>query len=89
MNPLRWLAVLLLPLAALAAELPRLDLGGVREENIMIPMRDGTRLSAYVYLPTGAGPWPVVFEQRYAVITGAASVKELLPWRRTGTSRPA
>jgi hypothetical protein len=54
-----------------------LDLGGVREEHIMIPMRDGTRLSAYVYRPAGNGPWPVVFEQRYAVITGAASRKEL------------
>ncbi|MSU49583.1 MAG: CocE/NonD family hydrolase [Opitutus sp.] len=40
-------------------------------------MRDGTRLSGYVYFPTGNGPWPVLFEQRYAVITGTASRREL------------
>jgi predicted acyl esterase len=77
MNFFRLLAFLVFPLTAFAAELPPLDLGGVREEHMMIPMRDGTRLSAYVYRPQGAGPWPVVFEQRYAVITGTASRKEL------------
>ncbi|HSH93562.1 MAG TPA: CocE/NonD family hydrolase [Roseimicrobium sp.] len=60
-----------------AAPLPPLDLAGIREEHIMIPMRDGVKLSAYVYFPPGAGPWPVIFEQRYAVITNAASRKEL------------
>ena len=66
-------------LTSLAADtpLPKMDLGGVCEEHIMIPMRDSTRLSAYVYFPPGQGPWPVVFEQRYAVITGAGSRKEL------------
>lgn len=59
------------------AGLTPLDLGGVREQHIMIPMRDGVRLSAYVYLPEGKGPWPVIFEQRYAVITNAGSRKEL------------
>ena len=77
MNPLRLLAGLILPLAVAAAELPPLDLGAVQEEHRMIPMRDGTRLSAYVYRPRTGGPWPVVFEQRYAVITGAASRREL------------
>lgn len=77
MNFFRLLAFLVFPLTAFAAELPPLDLGGVREEHMMIPMRDGTRLSAYVYRPQSAGPWPVVFEQRYAVITGTASRKEL------------
>lgn len=43
----------------------------------MIPMRDGTRLSAYVYFPIGDGPWPVVFEQRYADLTRASSRQEL------------
>jgi predicted acyl esterase len=38
-----------------AAEDP-VDLGGVREEHVMIPMRDGKRLSAYLYFPPGAGP---------------------------------
>jgi len=66
-----------MPSLAADTALPALDLGGVREAHIMIPMRDGTRLSAYVYFPPGQGPWPVVFEQRYAVITSAGSRKEL------------
>ena len=37
-----------------------------RETRRMIPMRDGKHLSAYVYVPPGQGPWPVLFEQRYA-----------------------
>jgi putative CocE/NonD family hydrolase len=41
----------------------------------MIPMRDGVRLSAYLYLPPGDGPWPVLFEQRYADLRGAATRK--------------
>ncbi len=36
-----------------AAPLP--DFNGVREEHLMIPMRDGKRLSAYVYFPDGRG----------------------------------
>jgi predicted acyl esterase len=36
--------------AVFAAQEP-LDLQGVREEHIMIPMRDGIHLSAYVYFP--------------------------------------
>jgi len=67
-----------------AAALSPLDLGGVREEHLWIPMRDGCRLSAYVYFPAGPGPWPVVFEQRYAVITGADSRKELAALARNG-----
>jgi len=43
-----------------------LDLGSVTEEHVMIPMRDGVRLSAYLYFPEGDGPWPVLYEQRYA-----------------------
>jgi len=39
---------------------------GVVETHEMIPMRDGIRLSAYRYTPPGAGPWPVLLEQRYA-----------------------
>ena len=57
---------------AVAAE-EELDLGGVREQHEMIPMRDGQRLSAYVYLPPGEGPWPVLFEQRYADIRGTGT----------------
>ena len=45
---------------------PAVKLGDVREEQVMIPMRDGKRLSSYVYFPKGEGPWPAIFEQRYA-----------------------
>jgi predicted acyl esterase len=43
-----------------------LDFGDVREEHVMVPMRDGVKLSVYLYTPEGKGPWPVIFEQRYA-----------------------
>ncbi|QDT32611.1 CocE/NonD family hydrolase [Thalassoglobus polymorphus] len=47
-----------------------LNLGGVNEQHVMVPMRDGKRLSVYLYLPEGDGPWPVLFEQRYASLRG-------------------
>lgn len=62
------LSVLLFPVTCLNAQEP--DLGDVTEEHVMIPMRDGKRLSSYIYTPTGNGPWPVVFEQRYASLRG-------------------
>ena len=49
-----------------AAAADPVDLGGVIETHEMIPMRDGVRLSAYIYTPPGQGPWPVLLEQRYA-----------------------
>lgn len=52
------------------AQEPDEKIGTVTERHAMIPMRDGKRLSAYLYLPEGKGPWPVVFEQRYADIRG-------------------
>src|SRR5512137_1730741 len=58
-----------------AVELPKLDFGSVREEHIMIPMRDGKRLSAYVFFPKGEGKFPAIFEQRYADISSAGSRK--------------
>lgn len=45
---------------------PPVDLGGIIERHVMIPMRDGVKLSAYLYVPPGEGPWPVLLEQRYA-----------------------
>ena len=47
---------------------------GVREEHVMIPMRDGIGLSAYLFFPESAeGRWPAVFEQRYASLTGLST----------------
>jgi len=51
------------------------DLGSVTEKHVMIPMRDGQRLSAYLYFPKGKGPWPAIFEQRYADLRGVATRK--------------
>jgi predicted acyl esterase len=51
------------------------DLESITERHEMIPMRDGKRLSAYLYFPPGDGPWPVVFEQRYADLRGAGTRK--------------
>ena len=43
-----------------------IDWGGVTEKHEMIPMRDGVKLSAFIYTPPGQGPWPLLLEQRYA-----------------------
>lgn len=45
----------------------------VSRQHVQIPMRDGVLLSAYVYAPPGAGPWPAVFEQRYASLEGKST----------------
>jgi hypothetical protein len=63
-----WLALcgfLFAETVANAAEQP-VELGEVTEKHEMVPMRDGTRLSTYLYIPPGKGPWPVIYEQRYA-----------------------
>ncbi|HJT75669.1 MAG TPA: CocE/NonD family hydrolase [Gemmataceae bacterium] len=68
----RWFLLLLaLPVGpqALAAP-PAADLGGVTEKHVLVPMRDGKKLSVYLYFPAGAGPWPVLYEQRYADLRG-------------------
>ncbi len=69
---LRLLSVLLIPLSIKAAA-PKLDLGDITEKHEMIPMRDGKRLSAYLYFPEGKGPWPVIFQQRYARINATGT----------------
>lgn len=66
-------AVAAFPAAALSQE--RIDLGTVTEKHVMIPMRDGKKLSAYLYFPKGDGPWPVLYEQRYADLRPAGTRK--------------
>lgn len=45
----------------------------VRHEHVMVPMRDGVRLSMYLCFPPGEGPWPVLYQQRYSDLSGAGS----------------
>ncbi|MEY4483753.1 MAG: Cocaine esterase, partial [Verrucomicrobiota bacterium] len=80
----RFLFLLLLGATCAGAALPKLDLNGVREAQVMIPMRDGKCLSAYLYSPEGEGKWPAVFEQRYADITGAGTRKSAADIARNG-----
>ena len=61
-------------LLAFTASLQAQSAFTLREE--MIPMRDGRRLSAYLYFPNGDGKWPAVFQQRYADITGTGTRKQ-------------
>lgn len=75
------LPVLLAPSAALSK---KLDLGGVHEKHVMVPMRDGTKLSTYLYIPAGAGPWPVIYEQRYAPIRADRTRLESAGFARKG-----
>jgi len=57
------------------ANAPAIDLGPVTESHVMVPMRDGVRLSTYLYMPKGSGPWPVLYEQRYADLRSVGSRK--------------
>jgi len=70
MGTVRLLAVFLSTLLLATGPTPAaeddVDLGSVTEKHLMVPMRDGVRLSAYLYLPKGRGPWSTLFEQRYA-----------------------
>ena len=59
-------SLLVLGAAGSTTAAPKVNLGDVREEHVMVPMRDGVRLSVYLYVPPGAGKWPCIFEQRYA-----------------------
>ena len=64
------LLLVLLTQGSIAAGMTAKDDGSVAEQHVMIPMRDGKHLSAWLYFPSGPGPWPVVFEQRYADLRG-------------------
>jgi uncharacterized protein len=52
-----------------------IDISPITEQHVMMPMRDGTKLSTYIYIPPGKGPWPVLYEQRYSDQRGASSRK--------------
>ena len=66
-----------------AADAPP-DFGKVTEKHMMIPTRDGKRLSAYLYFPESPGPWPVIFEQRYADISGVGTRKAAAKMAESG-----
>ncbi len=70
------LAVILLVAQFVRAAETSVDLGPVIEKHELVPMRDGKRLSTYLYFPRGNGPWPVLYEQRYAELGSAASRKD-------------
>lgn len=76
--------VVVLTITSVHADEPSLDLGNVTEKHEMIPMRDGVRLSAYLYFPPGEGPWPVLLEQRYADTRGAATRQSMAKLARGG-----
>ncbi len=72
---MRLSVLLLLLVASVAVAQPPVDLGTIAEKHEMVPMRDGTKLSVYLYFPPGKGPWPVLLEQRYADLTAPATRK--------------
>lgn len=51
--------------AAVTQVYAAVDLGAVTETHLMVPMRDGMKLSMYLYTPPGKGPWPVLYEELY------------------------
>jgi putative CocE/NonD family hydrolase len=73
MRALALTVLLALPLPAGAQ--PPVDFGPVNERHVWVPMRDGTKLSVYLYHPPGKGPWPALLEQRYADLTAPATRK--------------
>ena len=58
-----------------------LPIGVASDTGLCRLLRDGVRLSVYLYFPPGKGPWPVLYEQRYADITGAGTRKALRAWQ--------
>lgn len=71
-------------LAVGAQEPKQPDFPGVTETHVMIPMRDGTHLSAYLYRPRQDGKWPVIFEQRYAPLTALSTRKNAAEMAQRG-----
>lgn len=75
LRPLLILAGMLVVGTVRSADEPAIDLGSVTETRVMVPMRDGVRLSTYLYTPKGDGPWPVLYEQRYADLKAESTRK--------------
>jgi uncharacterized protein len=50
-----------------------LNAQAMTEQHVMVPMRDGVRLSVYLYIPDGTGPWAVLYEQRYSDVNVESS----------------
>ena len=46
---------------------------GIVEEHILLPMRDGVRLSCYLTRPAEGGPWPVLYQQRYSDVSSVGA----------------
>ena len=63
---MRWCFLLFAILVGSGDVVGQSELEDVRENHVMVPMRDGVRLSTYIYFPKGEGKWPCIFEQRYA-----------------------
>lgn len=76
----------LIPLVSAAENAEAIDFGQVREVHQLIPMRDGISLSAYLYFPGEAteGPWPVIFEQRYASLRAKGTRESVADLARGG-----
>ena len=70
--------------AAAPKPMPPISLDGVVEERLMIPMRDGVRLSGWVIRPKGEGKWPALFEQRHADNTSTSIRKAAAEVARAG-----
>src|SRR5690242_5819171 len=68
---------LLLPVLSLIGGVALLA-QSVIERHEMVPMTDGTKLSVYLFIPEGKGPWPVLYEQRYSDVTVASSRKNYI-----------
>ncbi len=83
-RPIFLLTFLATATIAFSKPLSPLDLAGVREQQVMIPMRDGVHLSAWLYLPPAEGRYPVIFEQRYANVTSTGGRKNCADLARRG-----
>lgn len=85
-NLFRWFlfAIVVVSVSTASALAQTTKIGTVTYQHVMIPMRDGVRLSAHLYLPEGEGPWPVIFEQRYASFDAKATHEQMAKLAEAG-----